>query len=66
MDRFHVRDISQGTNAKSKDWKVVVHHFERNNMQVTDLERMMFHDSVQLDGRHPRIAILCKAVRQHL
>ena len=58
MDGFHVRDICQGTNAESKDGKVVVHHFERHDLQVANLEGMVFLDLVQLDGRHARIAVL--------
>ena len=44
----------------------MVHHLEGNDVEVANAEGLVLMDLVELDGRNTRIAVLCKAVWQHL
>ena len=43
-----------------------MHHLYRHDLEVTDMKWLMWMDLVQTDGRHTRIAVLGKAIGQHL
>ena len=63
---FHVGDISQRTNAVTQNGQVVVHDLEGNDVEVANAESLVLVNLVELDGRDARIAVLGKAVWQHL
>ena len=65
-NRLHVGNIGQGTDTITQDGQFAVHHLNRHDVQVADTEGFMFVDLMQSDGRHSRITVLCKTVRQHL
>ena len=65
-DRLHISNIRQLPYAESTDRQIVVHHLEWNNVDVANTKRHMLLHLVQLNGRHARIAVFGKAVRQHL
>ena len=66
IDSLHIRDISQTTDTIAHDRQVVMHHFERHDIQVANTESLMLMDLMQLDSWHTRIAMFCKTVGQHL
>lgn len=66
VDGLHIGNVSKGTYAIAKDRQVVVHHFNRHDVEVANSKRLVLVNLVQLDGRHARIAVFCKTVWQHL
>ena len=53
-------------DAIAEDGQVVVHNLEGRDAEVANLEGLMGMNLMQLDGGHARIAVLGKAVGQHL
>ena len=43
-----------------------MHHLERHDADIANLEKLVRMNLIQLNGRHSGIAVFCKAVRQHL
>ena len=66
VNGFHVGDIDQRTDAVAKYGQVVVHDLEGNDVEVANAENLVLVNLVKLDGGHAWIAVLGKAVRQHL
>ena len=63
---LHISNVSQRADAIAEDGQVVVHHLEGNNLEVANAEGFVRMNLVELDGRNTRIAMLGKAVWQHL
>ena len=66
VDGLHVGDVGQRSDAVAQDGQVVVHHLEGNDVEVANAEGLVLVNLVELDGRNTRIAVLGKAVWQHL
>ena len=66
VDGLHIGDISQRTNAVTQYGQVVMHHLEGKDGKVANAESLVLMDLVELDGGNARIAVLGKAVWQHL
>jgi len=66
VDGLHVGDVDQGTDAIAEDGQVVVHHLKGHDVEVADTEGLVAVNLVQLDGWHTGIAVLGKAIGQHL
>ena len=63
---LHIGDVCQRADAIAEDGQVVVHHLEGDNVKVANAEGLVRMNLVELDGGNTRIAVLSKAVGQHL
>ena len=63
---FHVCDIGQLVEAVAEDGQVVVHHLERHDGYVANGKGLVAVYLVQLDSGNTWIAMLRKAIWQHL
>ena len=54
------------SESETEYGQFAVHHLEGHDGDVANLEGLVRTYLVQLDGRHARIAVLSKAIRQHL
>ena len=43
-----------------------MHHHKGHNLEIANADRLMRQDLVEADSRYAWIAVLCKAIRQHL
>ena len=66
VDGFHIGDVGQRTDAVAQDRQVMVHDLEGNDVEVANAEGLVLVNLVELDGGNTWIAVLGKAVRQHL
>ena len=65
-DGLHVGDIGQVTKAVAEDGQIVVHYLDGHDVDVANAQGFVLVYLVQLDGWHAGIAVLGKAVWQHL
>ena len=66
VNGLHVSDIGKSTKAIAHNGQLTVHHPDRQNVNITNAERLSCLYAMQPNGRHARIAVLCKAIREHL
>ena len=58
--------VSSLADAIAEDGQIVVHDLDGHDVEIANKQRLVLMNLVKLDGRNARIAVLGKAVRQHL